>query len=44
MPETMGVRILLAVAGSAQSEAAVRLIANIPWPACTSVHVLTVAP
>ena len=40
----MGLRILLAVAGSADSEAAVRLVANIPWPADTSVHVLTVAP
>jgi len=44
MPETMGLRILLAVTGSAHSEAAARLVANIPWPADTSVHVLTVAP
>ena len=44
MSEKTGLRILLAVAGSSQSEAAVRLVANIPWPAGTSVHVLTVAP
>ena len=44
MPETMGLRILLAVVGSSHSEAAVRLVANIPWPAGTSVHVLTVVP
>ena len=44
MPETMGLRILLAVVGSSHSEAAVRLVANIPWPAGTSVHVLMVAP
>lgn len=44
MFEKIGLRILLAVAGSSQSEAAVRLVTNIPWPAGTSVHVLTVAP
>lgn len=44
MSEKTGLRILLAVADSAHSEAAVRLVANIPWPAGTSVHVLTVAP
>ena len=44
MPETMGLRILLAVIGSSHSEAAARLVANTPWPAGTSVHVLTVVP
>jgi len=44
MPETLGLWILLAVVGSSYSEAAVRLVANIPWPTGTSVHVLTVAP
>jgi len=44
MPEKKSLKILLAVDGSPHSEAAVRLVAAMVWPAGTSVTVLVVAP
>jgi hypothetical protein len=39
-----GSMILIAVEGSFHSEAAVKLIAGITWPADTITHVLVVVP